>query len=394
MEQNTCKHQIKTLLKRHPRGLTISDIASQIRINRNAAATYLKVLEAEGEVEYFIVGTGKIYVLAHKLPISALFSMVRDLLCVVDDSHTLIYANKAFFDFFGLDEKMSLLRNLNDIEFDETIIPTPSEIIIPLFAGKESTNNISINKNGRFYRFRTNFIPVQLKDGFKGIVILFDDITKEFKHLQNLEFLAQTSAAFADMGDDVDIYQYIASKVAELEPHAHINICSIDPHTQISKIRATSAADPQYLKDFNEHIAQIGNIFNVPLDMNTIPHALEVLSKGKVIEAPRSFYDLTFRSLPESWCNEIQKNLSLDKNYTIGCACRGGVFGNVTLILRKGDEIENQPTLEAFVRQAGVALQRRYIKEKLKRMELKFGTLDEAQQILENGPSNNDPIKI
>jgi GAF domain-containing protein len=33
--------------------------------------------------------------------------------------------------------------------------------------------------------------------------------------------------------------------------------------------------------------------------------------------------------------------------------------------------MENRPTVEAFIRQAGVALQRRYLREKLRRMEEK-----------------------
>jgi GAF domain-containing protein len=55
----------------------------------------------------------------------------------------------------------------------------------------------------------------------------------------------------------------------------------------------------------------------------------------------------------------------------MGCSCRGGLYGAVALRFREGDVMENRPTVEAFIRQAGVALQRRYLREKLRRMEEK-----------------------
>ena len=47
-----------------------------------------------------------------------------------------------------------------------------------------------------------------------------------------------TSATFADMGDDENIYQFMADRVAELEPKCHIVVMSIDTDTKMTTMRA------------------------------------------------------------------------------------------------------------------------------------------------------------
>jgi hypothetical protein len=53
----------------------------------------------------------------------------------------------------------------------------------------------------------------------------------------------------------------------------------------------------------------------------------------------------------------------------------GGVYGAITIRLRKGIELMNKETIEAFVRQ-GVALQRRHAREKLARAEVRIQELE------------------
>ncbi len=42
--------KIKKLLRSHPSGLTITDLAEKIRLNRNSTAKYLEILLISGEV--------------------------------------------------------------------------------------------------------------------------------------------------------------------------------------------------------------------------------------------------------------------------------------------------------------------------------------------------------
>ncbi|HMA04716.1 MAG TPA: PAS domain-containing protein, partial [Methanomicrobiales archaeon] len=310
-----------------------------------------------------------VFVLAHRLPVSALFDLASDPVCIIDQRRVLTFANTSFFSFFGSSEKDALHRGLDEIGFDVSVIPQPGEFTRDASARKEGIREGEFRKGGTGYQFRIRMLPVTFEDGMKGTAFLFDDITREKKHLENLEFLARTSAELADMGDDENIYQYIADRVAELEPRAHVNVNSVDPERMITIVRATSSADLQFLREFNDSFADLGDFSEMTFDMNRIPEGIQVLMKGSIMEGPRSLYEISWHLLPEAACSEIQEKFRLDRNFVMGCSCKGGLYGHVALRFRKGDEMENKPTVEAFVRQAGVALQRRYLREKLRRIE-------------------------
>lgn len=52
---------IKSQLKAHPRGPTITEVARLININRNSIAKYLDVLVTSGEVEEKDIGPAKVF---------------------------------------------------------------------------------------------------------------------------------------------------------------------------------------------------------------------------------------------------------------------------------------------------------------------------------------------
>ncbi len=53
-----------------------------------------------------------------------------------------------------------------------------------------------------------------------------------------------------------------------------------------------------------------------------------------------------------------------------------GLYGNISLHFRHENDVTNRETVEAFVRQAGVALQRRHLKEKLRKAEERIRVLE------------------
>ncbi len=111
------------------------------------------------------------------------------------------------------------------------------------------------------------------------------------------------------------------------------------------------------------------NLIGASFSMNNVPESVPFLAKRVLEEGAERLYIQLYQMFPEDVCDEIQERLSFGKNYGMGCVCRGGLFGNITIRLKRGAELRNRETIEAFVRQAAVALQRRYIQEKLKGAE-------------------------
>ncbi|HPA07350.1 MAG TPA: histidine kinase, partial [Methanoregulaceae archaeon] len=74
--------RIKKLLKARPKGLTISDISHNLKINRNSVAKYLEILLITGQVEMRMYGNAKVYYLSHRVPISSMLKFANELILV------------------------------------------------------------------------------------------------------------------------------------------------------------------------------------------------------------------------------------------------------------------------------------------------------------------------
>jgi predicted transcriptional regulator len=57
--------KLKQILKWHPRGITISDLAVKMEMNRNLVAKYLDILLISGQVEMQEIGAAKVYFLSN-----------------------------------------------------------------------------------------------------------------------------------------------------------------------------------------------------------------------------------------------------------------------------------------------------------------------------------------
>ena len=59
-------------LKEHPRGMSVSDLAAAVGINRNTVSRYLDVLLVSGQVEMETYGKAKVFYLSQRVPIAAM----------------------------------------------------------------------------------------------------------------------------------------------------------------------------------------------------------------------------------------------------------------------------------------------------------------------------------
>jgi PAS domain-containing protein len=354
------EEQIREVLKDNPRGLTISEIAHKIGLNRNSTAKYLKVLEANGQVESLAGGTAKCYYLPRRLPQSMILGISSDLVCTFDSEHFLTYANDPFFNFFGIDNEETRYCNISELVSGsgrESLLP---EVFIDLLDAGEQVREFTLDRNRERVYLRAKAIPTPFEDGTRGTTIICEDITVERKYLENLEFLARTSAELAAMGDEKNVFQYIVDRIAELEPGSCITVGSVHPETQDYILRALSGC----IDLVEECGKRFGDPRGIRFSTANVPWARSRLSHGSLLPGPESFYIQAYKMYPKEFCDEIQERLRLGKCYVMGCTCRGGLYGNIAIRLRKGEELRNPETVEAFVKQAGIALQKRYLREK------------------------------
>ena len=380
--------KLKQLLHWNPRGMTISALSSRLTMNRNLVAKYLDVLLATGQVEMELAGTAKIYFLSSRVPITGILEYSLDPVLVMDTGHRILLVNEP---------AVALLKISRDCLRGNRI----EEIHHPLFNNGQFKNLITITDppsvaeeeirvslEGKTSYFRAKRIPAVFEDATRGTTFIFEDISERKKaeerirqNIDRLEFLARTSAELADMGDDEDIYQYMADRLSELEPGAYVMVNSINPDRLETALRA-------YSRDENLK-AVVNKYFGIFLkggvSMEKLPpQMLAGVSKGTLIPGPENLYQQVYQAVPEEDCKEVEKRMGLGKrSYAMGCTCRMGIYGNIALLYRREKDVQNRETVEAFVRQAGVALQRRHMREKLRLAEERIrgleGTLAAAE---------------
>jgi PAS domain-containing protein len=371
--------KIKDLLSHNRRGLAIAEIVSRMGIGRNAVVKYLEVMEAKGEVESMVFGNTRVFFPARRVTAQALLNLSSDMVCTVDDSSCILFANPKFCSFFGIDDSGLAGRKLGEMHTTIKGNPLLSDLFGDICSEEDITKEITLEKGDegtpeRVYYLRARGIPTLFDDGTQGTTFLIEDLTSEREYVRNLEFLARTSAALADMGDEENIYQYIADRIAELVPDSMIAVSSIDMETRIQRIAAVSG-NPEMLEGLFSGL-NITDPGNAVFSLDNTPEAEDFLNRRTLEEEAERLYIQLYKMFPEDVCDRLQEQLSLGRNYGMGCVCRGGLYGAVTIRLRKGAELRNRETIEAFIRQAGVALQRRHARDKLRRAEERIKELE------------------
>jgi PAS domain S-box-containing protein len=186
LEQETIS-RIKVLLKVHPKGLTITDISSRLKMNRNSAAKYLEILQISGVVECQTYGTARVYSLSHRLPISALVSIASDLVVTLDDTYRILYVNDALCRVFSLKKNDVAGNHILEI-FKTGIEPdTLPAVFSDVLANQDIVHEVQISRNDGDLFFKIKSMRTVYDDGSRGITIIMEDITREKKDTIELE---------------------------------------------------------------------------------------------------------------------------------------------------------------------------------------------------------------
>ncbi len=176
--------RIKRLLKARPKGLTISDISHNLKINRNSVAKYLEILLITGQVEMRMYGNAKVYYLSNRVPISSMLKFANELILVLDSDMRVIEANDNFFsyfpvrkeDFIGSPISASPVNTMDTFKIDDLARSSVET--------GELSREISISRDGAITHMVIKVVPSVFDDGSKGTTLIFEDISEK-KEIEN-----------------------------------------------------------------------------------------------------------------------------------------------------------------------------------------------------------------
>jgi PAS domain S-box-containing protein len=184
--------QIKDLLRQNPQGLSITDIARIVNINRNTAGRYLDKLLLSGQVEMHHFGMAKLFRLSERLPVSAVLSISSELVLQLDSNLRIIFINDPFLEFIRATAKDIVGKNIEYTVISSTFEDVFSDLLIRLregVAGIEWGGELFLPERQTIFFCRV--VPTVFNEGPKGVSVLFEDITNR-KH--NEEQIQQSEA--------------------------------------------------------------------------------------------------------------------------------------------------------------------------------------------------------
>jgi PAS domain S-box-containing protein len=197
--------RIKNLLKFKPKGMSISDISHNLKMNRNSVAKYLDLLLVSGQVEMRSYGTAKIYFLSHRVPLSAMLSFSSDLVIIVDSDFRIIQVNENFIQAFNITRDTLIGTQLTDVPL-AFIRELPLEGAI-----KESPDKSEISLNIRYEKpatedsearemfYRVKLVPTVFEEGARGLTIILENVTETKAYEQQLKM---SEARYRDIVED------------------------------------------------------------------------------------------------------------------------------------------------------------------------------------------------
>ena len=178
--------KIKRLLKWHQRGMTISDLASEMKINRNLVAKYLDMLLIAGQVEMQVMGAAKVFFLSRRVPISALLEFSSDMVIVFDSDQRILQVNELVPLLLETEKEALIGKTLH--EFDNPFV----HALLASWNARgpqektESVSDVECNIRGEERHFRIKLVPTAFEDGGDGITFIVEDITTRKKYEEML----------------------------------------------------------------------------------------------------------------------------------------------------------------------------------------------------------------
>jgi len=170
--------QIKKILQENPKGMTVTDIARKIKINRNSVAKYLDIMRISGLVEMITFGPAKVFFPSKRVPIMNIINYTSDYILILDSDLKINMVNDTFLGFLHMKRKDIVSQTIDekilDIFRDNNVI---SNAISEALDGKTITKEITIKMKKEEIYCTIKIIPTSFIDGEQGVTIILKDNT-------------------------------------------------------------------------------------------------------------------------------------------------------------------------------------------------------------------------
>ncbi|RQD80860.1 MAG: PAS domain S-box protein [Methanocalculus sp. MSAO_Arc2] len=183
--------KIKDILKRYPRGMSITEISSALHIHRNTAAKQLDILRLKGDVDRKQIGTARNYFLVQRVPVSSLIEYWPAPLIVCDAHQNTVMITDGVLALLGCSLDVLYGMPINTIPISLFNDARIVDICHDAIQGRSRSITIRTTIRKQELLLRITGIPVVFDSGRDGAALAFFDRTEMQNTLQALERLKQ-----------------------------------------------------------------------------------------------------------------------------------------------------------------------------------------------------------
>jgi PAS domain S-box-containing protein len=170
--------QIKTILKNNPKGMTVSDIAHEIHINRNSVAKYLDILLISGHVEMVTFGPAKVFFPSSRIPLTALLNLTHDYIALLNRELKFLQVSENLLRFIEIQRSDIIGKPIQTFAVSFFEIPELAQNAKKALDGTEHSIEKQYIQNKQLFYLRIKHIPTTFDDGEPGVTLVIEDITE------------------------------------------------------------------------------------------------------------------------------------------------------------------------------------------------------------------------
>lgn len=178
--------RIKGVLRAHPKGIGITEIARKAGMHRSAAAKYLELLRISGHVEMRKAGMAKLYTLSQRVPLSAMLNFNDDIIIILDKNGRIIRVNDRYEALCGQSRERIIGTSLEKSDLPILEDPEICSLIRTIENPEILLRSYPMPGKQTNRHFRISLIPTLFDGGTTGTTVVGMDITREQEFSQKL----------------------------------------------------------------------------------------------------------------------------------------------------------------------------------------------------------------
>ncbi len=228
--------------------------------------------------------------------------------------------------------------------------------------------------------FHSTLVPVNDDDGQIDYIIVVSIETTERKraeqkvtqHLAEMKFLSTTAMEFVDLQPKNDVYEVVARRLKELVGDPIVVISSSDETGREVIVRAIVGVGKRF-----EAALKILGRSPVGMSFPILESFLHQTASGKLVKLSEGIHHYTRKKIPRTAAKLIEKTLGLGDLYSMQFSRGGRMLAIATIIMRKGERLENPDLIETYINHASVLLQNRQAEDVLRQSEDRYRAIAE-----------------